>query len=315
VGARAGDVTFVILNHNGRGFLEMVLPSIARQTVQGFTVKVIDDASTDDSIAYLADRWPEVEVVTSDRNVGITVSMASGIASASTRLVALLNNDLELDERWLEEMLAGLERHPGAAAVDCKMLRYDDRTKIDGVGDILRRNGYPGRRGQDERDEGQYDTPAEVFSVSGGAALYRREAFDLVGSYDADFFAYYEDVDWGFRARLKGLTAWTVPSAVAYHMGSASTGRQPGRFTHLIVRNQVIVVVKNFPAALLLRCLPRILFFEAKWLVFDMLHGLGRPHVRGLAGALRMAPGAVRKRRAIQRSRSVTARSLARVLQ
>jgi GT2 family glycosyltransferase len=315
VPADPSDVTFVVLNHNGRRFLEVVLPSIGRQTVRGFSVKVIDDASTDDSLAYLAERWPDVDVVRCERNLGITASMARGIASASTPLVALLNNDLELDPRWLEEMLSGLERHPQAAAVDCKMLSYHDRSQIDGVGDILRRNGYPGRRGQGERDRGQYDTPAEVFSVSGGAALYRREAFELVGSYDTDFFAYYEDVDWGFRARLKGLTAWTVPSAVAYHMGSASTGRQPGRFTHLIVRNQVIVVLKNFPAPLLVRCLPRMLFFQVKWLLFDMLHGLGRPHLRGLAGAVRMAPGVLRKRRALQRARSVSAGALERALQ
>jgi GT2 family glycosyltransferase len=315
VTASAADVTFVVLNYNGRRFLEVVLPSIARQTLRGFSVKVIDDASTDDSLSYLAEEWPDVGVVRSERNLGVTASMARGIASASTPFVALLNNDLELDERWLEEMLAGLLPRPNAAAVDCKMLGYQDRSQIDGVGDILRRNGYPGRRGQGERDVGQYDEPAEVFSVSGGAALYRREVFDLAGSYDVDFVAYYEDVDWGFRARLKGFAAWTVPSAVAYHMGSASTHREPDAFTHLIVRNQVIVVLKNFPGILLFRCLPRILFFEAKWLVFDIFHGRAGSHVRGLAGAMRMVPGALRKRREIQRARLVSARAIELALQ
>jgi GT2 family glycosyltransferase len=314
VAGRASDVTFVVLNHNGRQFLELVLPSIARQTVDGFAVKVIDDASTDDSIAYLEREWPQVSVVRSERNLGVTASMARGVASASTPLVALLNNDLELDERWLAEMLAGLEERPRAAAVDCKMLEHARRSVIDGVGDILRRNGYPGRRGQGELDSGQYDEPAEVFSVSGGAALYRRESFDLVGSYDTEFFAYYEDVDWGFRARLKGLSAWTVPTAVAYHVGSGSTRREPGRFAHLIVRNQLLVVLRNFPAGLLLRYLPRMLFFQMKWLVFDAAHGLGRPHLRGIAGAVRMLPGVLRARRAIQREREVSARELRRVL-
>jgi GT2 family glycosyltransferase len=315
VTAQASDVTFVVLNHNGRRFLELVLPSIARQTLDGFTVTVVDDASTDDSLSYLARHWPEIAVIRSEENLGVSATMARGVASVTSPFVALLNNDLELDENWLAEMIAGLEARPRAAAVDCKMLAYHERSVIDGVGDILRRNGYPGRRGQGERDVGQYDEPAEVFSVSGGAALYRRASFELVGLYDPAFIAYYEDVDWGFRARLKGLSAWTVPTAVAYHLGGASTKRTPGGFAHLVVRNQLLVVVRNFPAKLLLRLLPRMLFFQVKWLVFDAVHGLGRAHLRGLTGAARMLPAALRARRTIQRERVASDDDLECVLQ
>jgi GT2 family glycosyltransferase len=314
VKAQASDVTLVVLNYNGRRFLELVLPSIAAQTVQGFSVAVVDDASTDDSIEYLAREWPNVSVARAERNSGVTASMALGIASASTPLVALLNNDLELDPRWLEAMMAELDEHPEAAAVDCKMLSFGDRSKIDGVGDLLRRNGYPGRRGQGEVDRGQYDEPAEVFSASGAAALYRRDAFDSVGPYDADFVAYYEDVDWGYRARLMGYSVWTAPSATAFHVGSATTTQKPGAFADLIVRNQILVVWRNFPGTLLLRYAPRMVFFQLKWLVFDIVHGRGRPHLRGIAGAARMIPATLRARRAIQRKRSVSAAELRRVL-
>jgi GT2 family glycosyltransferase len=314
VRAQASDVTLVVLNHNGRHFLDLVLPSIARQTVRGFSVTVVDDASTDDSIEYLAREWPDVSVVRSERNLGVTAGMARGIASATTPLVALLNNDLELDPGWLAEMLAGINEHPDAAAVDCKMLSFHDRSVIDGVGDLLRRNGYPGRRGQGEVDRGQYDEPVEVFSASGGAALYRREAFEVVGPYEADFIAYYEDIDWGFRARLRGLSAWTVPSAVAFHVGSATTATKPGAFADLIVRNQILVVLRNFPGGLLLRYLPRMAFFQLKWLVFDMLHGRGRPHLRGVAGTIRMARAVLQARREIQRERVVSIAELRRVL-
>jgi GT2 family glycosyltransferase len=312
--AQASDVTLVVLNYNGRHFLELVLPSIAAQTVQGFQVTVVDDASTDDSIEYLAREWPKVSVLGSERNLGVTASMARGIASATTPLVALLNNDLELDPGWLEQMLAGIDEHPEAAAVDCKMLSFSDRSVIDGVGDFLRRNGYPGRRGQGEVDRGQYDEPSEVFSASGGAALYRRAAFETVGPYDADFIAYYEDIDWGFRARLRGFSVWTVPSAVVFHVGSATTTKEPGGFADLIVRNQILVVLRNFPGHLLLRYLPRMAFFQAKWLLFDVLHSRGGAHVRGMAGALRMVPPTLRARRVIQRTRLVTPAELRRVL-
>jgi GT2 family glycosyltransferase len=253
-------------------------------------------------------------VLPSPRNLGVTAAMARAVSTTETRFLALLNNDLELDARWLEEMLAALERHPEAAAADGKMLSFARRKILDGAGDVMGRNGYPRRRGQGEEDVGQYDEPGEVFSATGGAALYRREAFERVGSFDADLGAYYEDVDWGFRARLLGLPTRYVPGAVSYHMGSATTGGDPARYAPQIVRNQVIVMVKNFPAGLAVRTLPRILFFQVKWLVFDCLHGLGRAHVRGLWAAARATPPTLAKRRAIQRSRTASTSELRRAM-
>jgi GT2 family glycosyltransferase len=310
----AGDVTLAILNYNGRELLPIVLDSIARQSATGFVVHVLDDASTDDSLDYLAEHWPDVRVFASPVNRNVTASMARAIELASTRYVALLNNDLELDPRWLEQMLAELEAHPEAASADCKMLGFHDRETLDGAGDVMARNGYPRRRGQGERDRGQYDAPGEVFSATGGAALYRREAFVSVGNFDVDFVAYYEDVDWGFRARLLGMSTRYVPGAISYHVGSATTGAQPDRFLSLIVRNQLLVVIKDFPAALLLRQAHRIVFFELKWFAFHTRHGHGRAHLRGLAGVLLALPATLRKRRAIQRARTVSGREIERAL-
>ena len=300
----ASGVTFVVLNYNGRELLPVVLASIFGQTVEGFKTVVIDDASADDSVAYLAAEWPLVEVVASERNMGISAAMARAVSIARTPYLALLNNDLELDPRWLAEMLSAMAEHPHAAAADGKMLSFHDRTVLDGAGDEMQRNGYPRRRGGGERDRGQYEQPGEVFSATGGAALYRREALDRVGPFDADLGAYYEDVDWGFRERLLGLRTRYVPKAVCFHMGSATTSREPGRYASLIVRNQMLVMVKDFPAALLLFHLPRILLFQAKWLVFNSLHGLGAAHIRGLRQAAGELPATLRKRRAIQRART-----------
>jgi GT2 family glycosyltransferase len=308
----AADVTLTVLNYNGRDLLPLIMPSIFRQTVQGFRVHLLDDASSDDSTAYVTKHWPQVDVLPSERNMGVSATMARGVASAQTTYVALLNNDLELDPCWLQEMLAELEAYPEAASADGKMLNFHDRRRLDGAGDLMARNGYPRRRGQLELDRGQYDSPGEVFSATGGAALFRRAAFDLVGSFDTDLGAYYEDVDWGFRARLLGLTTRYVPQAVSYHLGSATTGRDQGRYAQMIVRNQMVVVLKNFPGWLLLRNLPRILLFELKWLAFDVLHGLGRAHMRGALAAARLLPATLRKRRRIQRSRTASLRHLQR---
>jgi GT2 family glycosyltransferase len=307
------EVTLAVLNYNGRELLPLVLASIARQTTQGFQLNVLDDASSDDSLRYLAEEWPAVRVLPSDQNIGITATMARAVATATTCYVAILNNDLELDPHWLEEMLTTLAHHPEAAAADGKMLSFHRRSELDGAGDSMQRNGYPRRRGQGEIDRGQYDSPSEVFSATGGAALFRRSAFAVVGPFDKDLGAYYEDVDWGFRARLQGMTVRYAPRAVSYHMGSATTGRDPGRYAAMIVRNQLIVMLKNFPAALLVKHLPRILYFQLKWAAFDAVHGLGRPHAEGLLAALRTLPTTLRKRREIQRARTASASELERV--
>ncbi len=310
----ASDVTLAILNYNGRQLLPVVLDSIRAQTVNGFQVHVLDDASTDDSLAYLAEHWPDVRVIRSETNRGISAAMARAVTTAQTPYVAVLNNDLELDPRWVQEMRSTLEQHPEAAAADGKMLNFGRREELDGAGDLMARNGYPRRRGQRERDEGQYDEPCEVFSATGGAALFRREAFDVVGLFDSDLGAYYEDVDWGFRARLRGMSVRYAPTAVCYHMGSATTSNDPGRYAALIIRNQIIVVLKDFPARLLVRHLPRIVFFELKWAMFNALHGLGGAHARGVAAAIRALPTTLRKRWAIQGARTAPIADLERAL-
>lgn len=308
------DVTLAIVNYNGRRHLEDLLASVQRQTYADYVVHVVDDASTDDARAYVEREWPHVRWLGADANQGISATMARAAASAETEFVAVLNNDLELDERWLEELVAALRARPGAAAVEGKTLEFDRRDHLDGAGDLLRRNGYPDRRGQGQPDDGRFDAACEIFAASGTAALYRRAAFEDVGLYDADFRGYYEDVDWGFRARLRGWSAWYVPAARAYHKGSASVGRAPGPFTSLIIRNQILMLVKDVPWPLALRWGPRIAWFQLLWLPRNWRAGIGRHHLRALAGVARELPRTLRKRRAIQRGRTASAAELARVI-
>ena len=308
------DVTLAIVNYNGRRYLEDLLASLFRQTYEDFVVHVVDDCSTDDGQAYVEREWPRARWLGSDSNHGITATMARAAASAETEFVAVLNNDLELHERWLEELVAALRARPTAASVEGKTLQFDRRTHIDGTGDLLRRNGYPDRRGHGEPDDGRFDAPREIFAASGTASLFRRAAFEDVGPYDADLVAYYEDIDWGFRARLRGWAAWYVPTAVAYHKGSASVGRAPGPFTSLIIRNQILVLVKNLPWPLALRWGPRILVFQVLWLPRNWRAGIGAHHLMALAGVARELPRTLRKRREIQRRRVVPVAAIARVV-
>ena len=308
------EVTLAIVNYNGRRFLEDLLASVERQTFRDFVCHVVDDASTDDARAYVEREWPAVRWIGAEANRGITATMARAVATAETELVAVLNNDLELDPRWLEELVRELRARPRAAAVQGKTLEFERRTHLDGAGDMLRRNGYPDRRGQGRLDDGSFDAVEEVFAASGTASLFRREAFEDVGPYDTDLVGYYEDVDWGFRARLRGWSAWYVPTAVAFHKGSASVGHAPGPFTSLIIRNLILVLVKDLPWPLVLRWGPRIAWFQLLWLPRNVAAGIGRHHLRALAGVARALPRYLRKRRAVQRRRTASAAELARII-
>jgi len=306
----AADVTLAILNYDGRHLLEGLLPTVAAQTAQGFSVHVIDNGSTDDSIEWLAREWPDVTVVRIAENVGVTRALNRAVGSAETTYVALLNNDLELEPRWLEEMRDALEADPVSGSADCKLLNFHRRGEIDGAGDLIARTGECCKRGFGEQDRGQFDRPATILGASGGAALYRREAFDRVGPFDEDFGAYFEDADWGLRAALCGYRCRYVPAAVAFHMGSATTSRDPSTYAHLFSRNSLLMLMKCVPAGALARLGPLMLAFQLKWLVASAARGGLRAHLRGWGQALALAPKTLQKRREVQRRRTISAARL-----
>jgi GT2 family glycosyltransferase len=303
-------VTAVVLTYNGRELLDQMLPTLLAQRYTDFEALVVDDGSTDDTVAHLRERWPQIHVIANPRNVGVAASLNRGVQGAQGEYVALLNNDLELDPEWLGALVDTLDRHPHAVAATGKLLDFHNREAIEAAGDLMRWSGMSDHRGQGARDGTDYEEPAAVFSPCAGAALYRRAAFTDVGLFDEDFFAYLEDVDWGFRAQLAGYTFRYEPTAVAYHMRGATTGRQVGRFTALQRRNSLLVVLKDYPAPALARHLPKVLAFQAISLYASLRDGILAAHLRALAGSLRLLPRMLRKRRAIQRGRRVSVAQL-----
>lgn len=307
-------VSVVIPTWNGRAMLDVALASLERQSAAPLEVIVVDNGSTDGTAEHLRQRWPAVEVVALAENAGFAAGVNRGLERARGEYVALVNNDVELDPDFLRELEAGLVGDPGAASAASKMVRFDDRTVIDATGDTLRWSGVALQRGQGERDRGQYDRSERVFSACAGAALYRRSAFDAVGMFDEAFFAYLEDVDWGFRAQLAGFGCIYVPTAIAYHVGSATTRREgkPDPFFYgLPRRNNVWMVLKNYPASALLRSAPALLVNHAGLVYVSIRDGMARAHWRALRDAARGLPRVLRQRRAIQAGRRVGRRELA----
>ncbi|HEX3872810.1 MAG TPA: glycosyltransferase family 2 protein [Solirubrobacteraceae bacterium] len=302
-----GTVTAVVLNYDGRHLLEVILPSLATQTYAPLEVLVVDNGSRDDSLAWLADHWPDVEVLRIETNIGVAAALNRGVGAARGEYVALLNNDLELEPAWVTELVDALARHPEAASAACKLRSYHRRDRLDGAGDILTRAITGNRRGLDEVDHGQYDDAQEVFAPTAGAALYRASAFARVGLFDESFFAYLEDVDWGLRARLLGLACRYVPTAVGYHMGSATTrGDANPHYWMLARRNQIGVMVKDVPLRLLIRHVFPIALEHVAGFLDTVRRRRPGAYVEVVRQVVPRLPGWLADRRRIQRGRLIS---------
>jgi GT2 family glycosyltransferase len=300
------SVTAVVLTLDGRGLLEGMLPTLVAQDVPDLRVVVLDDGSADGTPEWLAECWPQVEVAVNETNLGVARSFNRAVELArGSDYLALLNNDLELAPDYVSRLVAALDAHPETASANGKMRNYRDRALLDGAGDAFMWSSIAIRRGWGQPDSGQFDAPCEVFSACGGAAVYRMAAFEDVGGFDEDFHAYLEDIDWGFRAQLRGWTARYVPGAEVFHVGGATTARNARFFGRLQRRNTLLLIVKDYPLAALLRHAPQILVHHAGWLVASMRDGVASDHLRAWAEALRMLPATLRKRRAIQAGRRV----------
>jgi len=301
-------ITIVIPNWNGKRFLADCLGAIRSQTHPQIETIVVDNGSRDGSVELIKEQYPEVRLVAFDRNVGFSPAVNAGIRAATGRYVALLNNDTKLEPRWAEELVAALDAHPEVGSVACKMLKYDDRAILDGVGDAYGRGGLPNRIGHGERDDGQYDEPRYVLGACGGAAMYRRELFDDIGLFDEDYFAYLEDVDLALRAQSAGYKCLYVPTARVYHVGTGTTG---SGFSSLVVRltaqNNLNTIVKNMPTRLLLKFLPYIVYWQAYYFAAVVIRsGKVGAWATGLGTALGMLPNMLKKRAEIASRRTAS---------
>ncbi|HEX3510468.1 MAG TPA: glycosyltransferase family 2 protein [Solirubrobacteraceae bacterium] len=304
-------LTIAIATYNGRRLLEVALPSLARQTFRDFNVAVIDDASTDDTVTWLGEHWPEVEIVRHERNRGVTAALNTCLSVAHTPLVGLFNNDIEADPRALGELVAALDAHPESGWAGAKLLDFRERDRIDGAGDVFTWAATAGRRGHGERDRGQYDEPRAIFGACGGAAVYRREALDDVGPLDDDFHALYEDVDWNLRAQLAGYGCRYVPTAVVYHMGSETIGRGLTDFTrYRLLRNGAWIVVKDLPLGAIVRHAPQLALGQLAHLAVAVRDRKVSVWLRAMRDAALACPRMLRKRRAVQARRRISVREL-----
>lgn len=263
--------------------------SVQRQTLpaQRWKIVVVENEARLETI--LPDPLPRNTMrIELPRNEGTTNSINRGMAAVSSRYVLLLNNDVELAPDYLEKLIEPLEEDERLGFATGKLLRASDHALLDGAGDGMLLAGASYRLGHLDPDEQQFDERKPLLSACGAAVLYRSKAFLLSGALDADFFAYVDDLDLALRSHLVGYRGVYVPDAIAYHLGSATLG-QPlhPRVVELITRNQLFVLMKDYPAGVFRRLLPRIAFYQLLWCFLAVKNAGPGAYLRGFRGALR----------------------------
>lgn len=291
-------ISVIVLNYNGRRFLDGCLSSLASQTQTNFEVILVDNGSNDGSPDYIQAHYPWVRLVRNEENLGFAGGTNAGIRAAKGSYILTLNNDAVADRQMIEE-LARPMADPQVGVCAAKMLFPDGR--INSAGICVSRSGAAWDRGIFQPDQGQYDSMEEVFGACAGAALYRKKMLDEIGLFDEDFFLYLEDVDLAMRARLAGWKCIYVPGArvVHYHGGTAGVG------SDLVVyygnRNIVWYPVKDFPVWLLVTSLPFILGRNLAVIPYYALRGQGRVILKSKIDAMKGLPIMLRKRRDVVR--------------
>ncbi len=298
-------IAVVILNWNGQKLLQQFLPSITAYSKQA-DIFVIDNASTDDSVAFLNRNFPEIKVIQLDRNYGYAGGYNKGLKQIDADIYALVNSDLEVSKDWLLPVIKEFEQHPQTAIVQPKIKDYNNKKMFEyagAAGGFIDMFGYPYCDGRIlftvEEDKGQYEKRKPVFWASGACFFVKKDVFEDLKGFDESFFAHQEEIDFCWRMHHSGLQAVYIPESTVYHLGGASLDNQNPFKTYLNFRNNLLMLLKNLPASLILP----VIFTR---LILDGLAGIiflfqRKPaHTRSIIkahfGFYKRIPGAWKKR-------------------
>ncbi len=249
-------VSIVILNWNGRGYLEKFLPTLIRFTRHPEAeIVVADNGSTDNSMEYMEEVFPSIRTLKLGKNYGFTGGYNRALEQIDASYYLLLNSDIEVTEGWLEPLLRMMEDNEQVAACTPKIRDYYKKSHFEyagAAGGFIDRFGYPFCRGRIfdamEEDLGQYDDPIEIFWGTGACLMVRSGLWKEVGGLDDRFFAHMEEIDLCWRLKSLGYKIVSVPSSTVYHVGGGTLERGNPRKTFLNFRNNLLLLYKNLPA-------------------------------------------------------------------
>lgn len=248
------SVAIVILNWNGRKFLEKFLPLVVASVYASKKIIVADNASTDDSILFLRENYPQVSIIQNTVNEGFAKGYNLALKQVTADYYVLLNSDVEVTPNWIEPVIELMESDAAIAACQPKLLAYDKKDQFEYAGaggGWLDKFGYPFMRGRVfdvcETDTGQYDDVQQCFWATGAAFFVRSKLYHELGGLDEFFFAHQEEIDFCWRAQLAGYKIFVQPASVVYHVGGGTLPKGNSRKAFLNFRNNLIMLAKNLP--------------------------------------------------------------------
>ncbi|AJW62249.1 N-acetylglucosaminyl-diphospho-decaprenol L-rhamnosyltransferase [Elizabethkingia miricola] len=272
-------IAIAILNWNGKSWLEKFLPNVLENS-QSAEVYVIDNASTDDSVAYISTYFPSVKIVINQQNHGFAGGYNEGLKQINADIYCLLNSDVEVTPGWLDPVGALFEKNPDIAAIQPKVLDYNRKNFFEfaGAGGGLIDNlGYPYCRGRVfenvEEDKGQYNDETEIFWASGCCLFIRSEDFWKENGFDARFFAHQEEIDLCWRLKNSGRKIYYTGKSAIYHVGGGTLQKQNPRKTYLNIRNNLSMMLKNLPSGKLYLIFIRLCLDGIAGIYFMFKHG------------------------------------------
>jgi GT2 family glycosyltransferase len=299
-------VTVIIPNWNTRQWLPGCLDGLRAQNFRDFRILLVDNGSTDDSIALVKQHYPEVEILAFTENRGFAVAINAGIQQSCSKYVALLNVDTVPQPDWLASLVEVMEHSPSdVGSLASKMLILEHPDLLDDAGNVLSWYGSATKRGRGEPVE-NYAEMEEVFSACAGAAFYRRTFLETVGNFDESFVSYLEDVDLGLRGQLFGYRCLFVPQAKVFHQWQGS-GIPRSKYVYLATRNRLTLLLKNIPWRLLFKYSSTLLYGQFYFfLVYKKpLHSLA-----GISSFLLALPRILDQRQIIQKHKKISNQTL-----
>ena len=248
-------VAVVILNYNGKKFLEQFLPNVIANCDPNLAeIVVADNASTDESVAFMRERFPEIRLIENGSNGGFATGYNLALRQIEAQYYVLLNSDIEVAPHWIEPVIEMMDKDPQIAACQPKILSYYHKEHFEyagASGGFIDKYGYPFCRGRVfqnlEKDEHQYDTPMEVFWATGACMFVRADLYHQLGGLDDSFFAHMEEIDLCWRLKNAGFKVYCCPQSWVFHIGGGTLPKNSPRKTYLNFRNNLSLLVKNLP--------------------------------------------------------------------
>jgi hypothetical protein len=267
-------VAVVILNWNGKKFLEEFLPSVVKNNPDFSEIIVADNASSDDSVSFLEKNYPSVRIIRNASNGGFAKGYNDALAVVDADYFVLLNSDVEVTPGWIEPVIAMMDKDKSIAAAQPKILSFHHKDEFEyagAAGGFMDKNGYAFCRGRIfetvEKDEGQYNNDREIFWATGACLFVRASAWKEMNGLDADFFAHQEEIDLCWRLRNRGYKIMYCAASKVYHVGGGTLAKQNPQKTYLNFRNNLILMVKNKKGP--------FLFFKIFWrMCLDFIAGM-----------------------------------------